>query len=122
MHFYQNADIFILPSRQEGLSVALMEAMAAGNACIVSDIRGNRDLIDDAGGIKFSLHETQTLFEALETLAKDRILRQTCGRYNQQKIKKYDQKTVNCRMEKIYVFFDTKCQQQAYTENRMKSR
>lgn len=44
------ADIFIFPSYREGLSVALMEAMAAGLPCIVSNIRGNIDLIDESKG------------------------------------------------------------------------
>lgn len=39
------ADIFVFPSRQEGLPMALMEAMAAGLPIIASNIRGNRDLI-----------------------------------------------------------------------------
>ncbi len=38
------SDCFIFPSRQEGLPVALMEAMAVGLPCICSDVRGNRDL------------------------------------------------------------------------------
>ena len=37
-------DLFAFPSKREGLSVALMEAMASGIPCIASDIRGNRDL------------------------------------------------------------------------------
>lgn len=44
------ADIFAFPSFREGLSVALMEAMSAGLPCIVSNIRGNVDLIDDSKG------------------------------------------------------------------------
>ncbi len=39
------ADIFLFPSLQEGLSLALMEAMAQGVFCVASDIRGNRDLM-----------------------------------------------------------------------------
>lgn len=41
------SDIFVFPSLQEGLPVALMEAMACELPCIVSNIRGNNDLICD---------------------------------------------------------------------------
>lgn len=39
------ADLYIFPSIQEGLPVALMEAIACECPVIVSDIRGNRDLV-----------------------------------------------------------------------------
>lgn len=42
-----SADIFVLPSRWEGLSRALMEAMAAGIPVIASHVDGTRDLIAD---------------------------------------------------------------------------
>ena len=41
------SDIFVFPSLQEGLPVALMEAMACETLCVASDIRGNNDLIKD---------------------------------------------------------------------------
>lgn len=44
---YSLADAFILPSVREGLSLALMEAMASGLPSIASRIRGNTDLISD---------------------------------------------------------------------------
>ena len=42
------ADVFCFPSYQEGLPVALMEAMAAGLPCIASRIRGNVDLMPES--------------------------------------------------------------------------
>lgn len=41
----QAADIFLLPSYSEGMSLSLLEAMAAGIPAIASDIPGNRALI-----------------------------------------------------------------------------
>lgn len=52
---YKAADAFLFPSYQEGLSAALMEAMASGLPVAVSRIRGNTDLVDDKGGIMFEV-------------------------------------------------------------------
>ena len=41
------SDIFVFPSLQEGLPVALMEALCCDLPIICSDIRGNNDLIED---------------------------------------------------------------------------
>jgi glycosyltransferase involved in cell wall biosynthesis len=40
-------DLFVLPSREEGMSIALLEAMALGIPVVASSISGNRKLIDD---------------------------------------------------------------------------
>lgn len=47
--FYRSADLFVLPSRGEGMSLALLEAMATGLPCIGSDIQANRDTLRGAG-------------------------------------------------------------------------
>src|SRR6185295_19042114 len=39
------SDLFVLPSRREGMSNALMEAMLREMPCIATDISGNQDLI-----------------------------------------------------------------------------
>lgn len=118
---YRNADIFVFPSMREGMPVALMEAMAAGLPCVVSDIRGNRELMRDSavniqtgrrgkgrfaqGGFRFCLRRPQQLVQALRILLEDEGLRQKCGRYNQEIIKHYDLAAVERRMKKIYEAF-----------------
>ena len=42
------ADLFVFPSKQEGMPVALMEAAVAGVPVRASDIRGNREVISDS--------------------------------------------------------------------------
>ncbi len=43
----RDADLFVLPSREEGMSIALLEAMALGVPPVASSIPGNRRLISD---------------------------------------------------------------------------
>lgn len=43
--YYQAADIFCLPSKSEGMSNALLEAMSSGLPCLVTPISGSIDLI-----------------------------------------------------------------------------
>ncbi len=44
----RESDLFVLPSREEGMSIALLEAMALGIPLVASSIPGNRKLISDA--------------------------------------------------------------------------
>ncbi len=43
------ADFFVLPSRREGLSYSLLEAMSLGLPAVVSDAPGNPEAVGDAG-------------------------------------------------------------------------
>jgi len=45
--WYHMADIYISPSHVDGSSVTLMEALASGLPCLVSDIAGNKEWIEE---------------------------------------------------------------------------
>ena len=45
--WYQMADIYISPSHVDGSSVSLMEALASGLPCLVSDIPGNKEWVSE---------------------------------------------------------------------------
>ncbi len=68
----KETDIFVLPSYSEGLSNALMEAMASGCACIAGDVGGNRFLIQNGiSGFLFPAGDRAALRAHLERLLKD---------------------------------------------------
>lgn len=100
--FFNKADIFVFPSLQEGLPKSVMEAMANGLPCIVSDVRGNHDLIDYQGGYVIP-NNPQEYAAAIKSLAISAALRQKQGEYNKEAVKKYDIKNILPLMEDIYL-------------------
>lgn len=47
--YFRAADLFVLPSKREGLPVALLEAMASGLPCVASRLPGSTETIIDEG-------------------------------------------------------------------------
>ena len=93
-------DIFVMPSFREGLSRSLMEAMACGLPCVVSDIRGNTDLIQKGGGHLCSPSSSAEFADGIRAcLSSDR---KAMGAVNVQSVKKYDLGIVIAEWEKIY--------------------
>ena len=97
------ADMFVFPSLQEGLPVALMEAMASGLPCVVSDIRGNTDLIDDGkGGFLCKPNDVDGFAKNIKMLLSDKDLSTSMSIYNINKLKKFDISAINSQMKRIY--------------------
>jgi glycosyltransferase involved in cell wall biosynthesis len=83
------SDIFVLPSRQEGTSNALLEAMSQGLPVIVADdlLGGNRGVVDDCkDGYVIRLGDDQVFVETLDQLLTDTELRKEMGRRARKKI------------------------------------
>lgn len=69
------ADVFVLPSESEGLSQALLEAMAAGLPVVASNIAGNRDAVrPGVDGLLFPPGDVAALAAAIENVFADRSL------------------------------------------------
>jgi len=74
------SSVFAFPSFFEGMSVALLEAMACGLACIVSDIPENKALIKDGySGLLFSKGDSVNLSEKILEVLNDEKLRWLLG-------------------------------------------
>lgn len=64
--YLRAADAFVLPSRAEGLPVALLEAMACGLPCVATRVGGSAELIDDrVNGRLVAAEDPEALGEAL---------------------------------------------------------
>lgn len=73
-------DIFVMPSLSEGLSNAIMEAMTAKAACVVSNVGGNIVLIQhNRNGLHFSPGDIKDLKKQLTKLIVDKPLRERLG-------------------------------------------
>ena len=61
----RGADVFILPSLVEGLSLSLLEAMGCGLACVATDAGADGEVLDGGAGV---ILDTQKVTNQLETL------------------------------------------------------
>lgn len=99
---FKMADFFAHPSFREGLSVAVMEAMANGLPVICTEIRGNTDLIEDGkGGYLFKPAEQDSAYNALKRMM-DNADRKSMGAFNLKTAERLDVKTVLEVMRGIY--------------------
>lgn len=99
----KSSDLFAFPSKREGLSVSLMEAMAAGLPVVCSEIRGNIDLITDGeGGYVIKTNDIDRYAHAIHRISEDEELRCQMACINKSKIVKMDVNNIHSIMKRIY--------------------
>lgn len=97
------ADLFLFASFQEGLPVAVMEAMACGLPIVASAIRGNTDLIDEGkGGFLVEPGDADGFAEAIRRILSDREQLERMKRYNLDKVRAYSIGAVTEQMAELY--------------------
>jgi L-malate glycosyltransferase len=97
-------DIFVLPSRSEALSNALMEAMACGCCVVASNVGGNPELVeDDQTGSLFRAGDAEDLAIKLRRLIEDPVARASLGARAACLIReRFDRQASVSRMTAIY--------------------
>ncbi len=83
---YAAGDLFLLPSHREGMSFALLEAMAHGLAPVVADGTGNAETVADAG-LVFPPGDLGAMSELLVSLAADPLARGRLGAAARERIR-----------------------------------
>jgi glycosyltransferase involved in cell wall biosynthesis len=77
----QLAEVFLLPSLVEGLSLALLEAMAAGTACVATDAGADGEVLEGGAGIVISTQGVTTQLRTLIPVLRDQpVLTAELGR------------------------------------------
>ena len=83
----QVAEVFMLPSLVEGLSLALLEAMASGTACVATDAGADGEVLEGGAGIVISTQGVTTqLRTLLPVLREQPILSRELGRRARERV------------------------------------
>ena len=83
----QVAEVFMLPSLVEGLSLALLEAMASGTACVATDAGADGEVLEGGAGIVISTQGVTTqLRTLLPVLREQPILSKELGRRARERV------------------------------------
>lgn len=107
-----NADVFLLPSLWEGLPISLLEAMFMEKLCVVSDIIGNRDVIQNG----FNGYVCNNIYEYVEGIKGELLL----GKQARKDVeKKYNTVVMSERYKEIYLskledFYNNKIKDDGY--------
>ena len=102
--YYTEADIFVRPSRSEGLGNSFLEAMAAGVPVIGTPVGGIPDfLIDGETGLFCQVDDPSDLAEKMERLIADEQLQQKLITNGRKLVaEKYDWNIIAGRMNNIF--------------------
>ena len=97
------SDVFVHPSRREGLGIAALEGMAMGLPLISSNVNGIMDYaIDGKTGFCCDADDVERFAISIKRLAEDTEIRKQCCEFNLKQVQKYDIHNTQDIMKKIY--------------------
>jgi glycosyltransferase involved in cell wall biosynthesis len=101
---YSNADIYILPSYQEGLPMSVLEAMSYGLPIISTPVGGTPDAVEnEVNGFLIEPGDYRSLAEKIEFLAENQELRHQMGQKSYEIVKnKFDINIIAQELKNLY--------------------
>lgn len=97
------ADIVVCPSRSEGLPVALLEAMTAGCALVVTRAGGMPEIVaDGVEALLVDVEDAAGLAAAIRRLAVDAALRASLGEAAQRRAERLTEDEVLARLDGLF--------------------
>jgi glycosyltransferase involved in cell wall biosynthesis len=96
------ADVMSLPSEQEGLPRAVMEAMAVGVPVVGANARGTRDLLEDNCGLIHPVGDVARLRTYLERVVASPVLRECLVNNARRKVVRFDLRPLLEIHERLY--------------------
>ena len=106
----QSAEVFLLPSLVEGLSLALLEAMATSTACVATDAGADGEVLNNGAGIVLSTESVTSQLKTLLPVLRDQpVLTAELGRRARSRVmEKYTLHQNIEALEKLYLNVLTK--------------
>lgn len=103
--YLQALDVFVLPSLQEGLSIAIIEAMAAGVPVIASNVNGIPEVVtNNLDGILIDPQDEYKIAKAVEKLINNKTFRDSLVENAYEKVKvKFDIKNIVNEFQDLYL-------------------
>ena len=97
-------DIFVLPSRFEGMPNAVLEAMLSGNAVIATQVGGIPEAVEDGvTGLLVSPNDPSALAAAMVALLEDDSKREAMGSAGRDRVRRYfDEEMTVMKTEALY--------------------
>ena len=97
------SDLVVSVSGQEGLPINIMEAMYKNKPILVTNCRGNRDLIkNEVNGLVVALKDQEELMEAIKKMKKNKKYASYLAKTNHKRVQAYSVESVLPKYIKIY--------------------
>ena len=97
------ADVVALPSRWEGMSIGMLEAMARGRSIVATDVPGALEALADDAGAVVPPEDPAALADAIAVRLLDRELAAAEGRRARERAEQaYDLRTTTARIAEVY--------------------